>query len=399
MKFVRLENANNLITHRKDTPILLGLQVAACFCTKFINMKNLFFSISRAVVLLALFTFCSTALLAQTSCASNPGCTNPSNLGLFINIPNFTSSTCKILLTYKEINCNGVVNIYDFEYAPLGSNCNNFIDSLMTKPDFARRVDVLAGRQVADYLASQAIFNQGSDLGDFVCNGTTPKVVEVSYYRAKCISFWTGSTTFQVTVPGIIKIIKNQGPGIFPYEALELSILIGQSVTATVSCKGDGCCKLTRTYCLQKGKLTADEKTSSSNPGNNSDFCPFLPPPAPSSSYSYYDNVLWTEVSPCVGVCDNIPPSGKVISNVANLTDDVVMFFRNPIEGNLIVNFNEEVVGFIDIQDINGRLEKRVPVNQDRSIEIDLFGLSSGMYYVVLQHKDGRIETQKLVKQ
>ena len=379
---------------------MLGLQVVACFCTKFINMKNLFFSIRRAVVLLAFFAF-SNVLLAQKSCADSPAdCINEGSSSIFLKIPNFTNSTCKILLSYTRINCNGVINVYDFVYTPIelnvnnSSKCNYFIDSLMTKPEFARRVDVLAGRQVADDIAKQVIFSPTGDPTDFTCNTTSPKVVEVSYYRAKCIAFGTGYTTVE-TLVSIKKTLLDEPGG-------SLSILFNQDVSATIACKGDGCCKLTRSYCFKNGKLDVDEKTSSFNiklPGLPLGSCPLIAPPKPPTSYSIYTNVVWRRASPCVPVCGNIPPPGKVTSNATYLTDDAAMFFQNPTDGNLSVNFTQEVVGFIEIQDMNGRLEKRVPVNQDRSIEIDLFNLSSGMYYVVLQHKDGRIETQKLVKQ
>ena len=354
-------------------------------------MKKLFFSIRRAILLLALFAFCQSALLAQ--CSFPPKCKGVTVQSIVINVPKYTNKLCDVLVTYKQIVCSGSYNVYDFVYLPLG-NCGDFAKRIVSDAQFAKDLDVIAGRQIADFIAKQAIFNSGGNSNDYTCNGTASKFVGVSYYRGSCISIWEGQTTVEVSIPGTIKIIKNTGPGTFPFETTQLSFLINQTVFGTVPC-GYGCCKLNRNYCIENGVLTATESTESANPSGN--ICSFISPPPPSGFD--YGNVTWIQASPCFTICDNIPPKGKVVSNITRLTDDNSMFFKNPIDGNLIVNFTEEVIGFIDIQDMNGRLERRVFINQDKSVDVDLFNLSNGMYYVVLQHKDGRVETQRLVKQ
>ena len=78
---------------------------------------------------------------------------------------------------------------------------------------------------------------------------------------------------------------------------------------------------------------------------------------------------------------------------------ETTMVFSNPVNGNLILNFLQETSGTIEIQDIDGRIQRQLSVNQDKSISIDLYSIPVGVYFVVLKHSDGRVETKKLVNQ
>ena len=109
--------------------------------------------------------------------------------------------------------------------------------------------------------------------------------------------------------------------------------------------------------------------------------------------------MTWIESSPCFIICDRKGIiQNKVVKNTVQSTE-TTMFFRNPINGNLVLNFLQETNGTIEIQDINGRTQRQISVNQDKSISIDMYSVPVGVYFVVLKHSDGRMETKKLVNQ
>ena len=357
-------------------------------------MKKLFFSTFKSFLTVSIFVSCYTAAFSQ-GCQPPPNCTDQIQTSIVMDVPGYSNGDCKILLSYKETVCgNGEINIYDFVYMPLG-NCGDFSARITTDAQFVRNLDVMAGRQAADFIADQAIYGQGATPSNFNCNGTAPKVVSVSYFRGGCITIWRGSTTVATTIPSAIRkvIKKDLLPGEFPFLFLELSIFVNQSVLATVAC-GDGCCKLKRSYCNNNGLLSATETTVGANPAGT--VCPIAVPPPPSDFLP--GNVVWRSSSPCFVICDNIPIQSKVIKNTIQSTE-TTMVFGNPINGNLVLNFLQETNGTIEIQDIDGRIQRQVSVNQDKSISIDLYSIPVGVYFVVLKHSDGRIETKKLVNQ
>ena len=356
-------------------------------------MKKLFFSTFKSFLAIFIFISCCTAAFSQV-CQLPPNCATVDQFTIPIDVPNYTNVDCKILLTYKETVCFGETNIYDFVYMPLG-NCGDFSTRITTDAQFLRDLDVIAGRQAADFIAQQAIYGQGATPKNFNCNGTPSKVVSVSYVRGSCITIWKGSTTVATTIPGAIrKVIKKDPlPGEFPFLFLELSIFVNQPVLATVAC-GDGCCKLNRSYCNKDGVLFATETTGVANPAGT--VCPISVPPPPSDFLA--GNVVWKSSSPCFIICDNIPSQNKVVKNTIQSTE-ITMVFSNPVNGNLVLNFLQETNGTVEIQDIDGRIQRQASVNQDKSINIDLYSIPVGVYFVVLKHSDGRVETKKLVNQ
>lgn len=352
-------------------------------------MKKLFFSAFKSFFTVFIFISFSTAAFSQ-SCALPAGCTKPVDRTIEIIVPNYSNDFCKIYVTYTEVVCGGDYNIYNFTYMSLGPSCSDFATRITNDPQFVRDLDVIAGRQVADFIAGKVIYGQGANPNNYNCNGTSSKVVSVIYFRASCIAIWEGVTKIEVVIPGSLTIVSEIQNGVFTFILAPLTIPINQSVFATVAC-GDGCCKLRRTYCNKNGKLSPTETTTATNPAGV--ICSFSVPPPPADP-----KVTWERSSPCFTICDNIPMENKVVKNTIQSTE-TTMFFRNPVNGNLILNFLQEINGTVEIQDIDGKVQRQVLVNQDKSISIDMYSIPVGVYFVVLKHSDGRVETKKLVNQ
>lgn len=364
-------------------------------------MKKLFFSTFKSFLTVLIFISYCTVVFSQ-DCEFPPNCADVVERTIELDVPGYSNSDCKILVTYKKKVCAGETNIYNFVYMPLG-NCSDFKVQITSNAQFVRNLDLLAGRQVANSIAKKVIYESGADPDDFSCNGTDSKVVSVSYVRGSCIAIWEGVTTVPITIPGaMIKVTKKDPtlPGEFPFIITQLAILTNQDTYATVAC-ADGCCKLKRSYCNKNGVLTATEVEGSANPTDPTNpkgkVCPSSVPPPPSDFLP--GNVTWIESSPCFIICDRKGIiQNKVVKNTVQSTE-TTMFFRNPINGNLVLNFLQETNGTIEIQDINGRTQRQISVNQDKSISIDMYSVPVGVYFVVLKHSDGRMETKKLVNQ
>lgn len=340
-----------------------------------------------------LYLFLGNSLFAQDCKKDLINCANEEKLSIVFNLAGYTNSSCTILVTYKRRVCNGIYNLYDFVYVPLG-NCSDFKTRMMGDPDFARDVDVFAARQISNITAKKVIFDSGGNPEQYNCDANPIKTVQVSYVRGSCIAIWSGKTTVQIPVPGTQKevLISGEPGGLSYITILEFTIPIDEEVLATVAC-GDGCCKLTRTYCNDNGKISAKEEATSSNP--TGEVCSFVVPDPP---FFFEQEVTWLSSSPCFTPCNNLPSGNKMTTNSTVKTTQI-MKFKNPTDGDLEVLFAKEVEGIIEVVAIDGKVIKKVKLVRENSIFMDLTTIPVGVYSIQLTQNNGQVEIQKLINQ
>jgi hypothetical protein len=263
----------------------------------------------------------------------------------------------------------------------------------MSDLDFARDLDVIAGRQIADATALKAIYQSGGNPNNYNCDDDPVNLVEVVYTRGSCIAIWEGRTSVNIAIPGTQQVILVSGElgGISYITTIELAISIDEPIFATVAC-GDGCCKLTRTYCNNDGALQSSEKAEAANPSG--EVCSFVVPDPP---IFWEQDVNWISSSPCFTPCNDLPSGNKIVKNVTKQSK--LMSFKNPTNGELLVNLAVDIEATIEILTVEGRIEKKQTIRGDRSILFNLTDIPVGVYYVKLTQANGLIETQKLISQ
>lgn len=88
---------------------------------------------------------------------------------------------------------------------------------------------------------------------------------------------------------------------------------------------------------------------------------------------------------------------------IKSFPEDVISFYPNPVKEELFIKWdliNQNVVISIDLFDINGRLiHKKQNLEQHNSTSLFLSSYPKGIYYAVLNYKDGDQKSLKIVKE
>ena len=386
---------------------MLGLQVVACFCTKFINMKNLFFSIRRATVLLAFFAFSNVLLAQPPVLAADELQTLIDDLPPVIGCPPDTISgeqcgkekllsavvsplaaefpNCKLKVNYKYRLCAKTtkdpitgksttkitikVYDYDIDFSTATLGCAGLIakfgDFSVSGEDFLRDLNVSIGRQLLDKEANTYIVNSGST-NTYDCNNpTAKKLITAEFYQSSCISVVEG-------IKDSTKFVKQ------------------------LPCASSACCGFQRVYCYnnQQKKLVFVEDYL---PAITTELCggslPTLPP------FFSSPKVKDVRQGPCFSICGTLRARASGLVQEFKVTIDgkpvEMKVYPNPSSNFVNIFFDADVKGTIELIDIKGALIETIQT-ETGSAYLDVSTLAKGVYLIKFTDTKGGMMNQKI---
>ena len=370
-------------------------------------MKNLFFSIRRAIVLLALFVFCNVLLAQPPVLAADELQTLIDDFPPVIGCPPDTISgekcapeqllsaivsplaaefpNCKLKVTYKyrfctKITINPITKVattkitikvydYDIDFSTATPGCAGLIakfgDFSVAGEDFLRDLNVSIGRQLLDKEANTYIVNSGST-NTYDCNNpTAKKLITAEFYQSSCISGIEG--------------IKD-----------------GTKFVKQLPCASSVCCGFQRVYCYDN-KLKKLVFIEDYLPAITAEFCGGTLPPIPPFFSS--PGVTGVRQGPCFSVCGTLRARTSGLVQEFKVTIDgkpvEIKIYPNPSNNFINIFFDTDVKGTIELIDLKGALIRTIQTETGSSY-LDVSTLAKGAYLIKFTDNKGGIMNQKI---